>query len=65
MPFLLLLFVFCSTGCCVLFHPKGQRKCVYGQNSFILYFLLDYDAFVSCLFALRPEFLFLPCGPVG
>ena len=40
-------------------------KCINELNSLILYCLLDYDALISCLFALQPELLFFPCVPVG
>ena len=50
---LLFLLVFCSTGCCVLFHLRDNPSASYQQNLFIQYSLFHYDALVSCLLHLQ------------
>ena len=59
----LLFWLFCFDLFC--FTLRYNPSASYEQNSFIFCSLLDYDALVSCLFALQPEFLclfILPCG---
>ena len=72
LDFWLSILHYFTYSCCwfvgFLFHLKGQPKCIIWTNSFVvLYSLLKYDTLISCLFVLRPEFvfLFLPCGPLG